>query len=170
VKRVHAPQKYNFRYGSRYDFLCNKGNLNLRKIVKHHEKKRGVSAFTARLSPQKVVSINNSKLKLCFHGRANPSCSSSLSTFEGHVQLAGWARQGRFFARRADLLLARRAARWICTTVETRLKLGVIYAHVVFCVLFCFGICHPNLSVSVCGIVSLEQGEHGRFFHGRKKR
>jgi hypothetical protein len=34
-----------------------------------------------------------------FQGRANPLCSSSLSTSERHVQLAGWARQGIFFAR-----------------------------------------------------------------------
>jgi hypothetical protein len=92
-------------------------------------------------------------LKPRFHGRANPSCSSSLSTFERHVQLTGWARQGRFFARpgctidlhdrgnpssssgEQKVCLAplaselhvtfksgkRQAARWICTSVETRL-------------------------------------------------
>jgi hypothetical protein len=48
------------------------------------------------------------------------------------VQLAVWARIGKFFARRADFLLARRAARWICTTVETQLKERLFNARSVF--------------------------------------
>jgi hypothetical protein len=47
-----------------------------------------------------MAEIMPAALKPRFHGRANPSCSSSLFTFDRDVQLAGWARLGRFVARR----------------------------------------------------------------------
>jgi hypothetical protein len=69
---------------------------------------RFVALSPAPCRPHNIKPIRRG-LKPRFHCRANPSCSSLLSTFERHVQLAGWVK-----GTRTDFLLAR-AARPSCT-------------------------------------------------------
>jgi hypothetical protein len=73
------------------------------------------------METSKVHSISGSKLttlKLRFHGRANPSCSSG----EQKICLAPLASELHVTFKSGKRL----AARWICTTVETRLKLSFL--------------------------------------------